>query len=435
MKHAIRCLLILACASPASLAQTTTAPTTAPTPAQIPALIKQLSDDNYQTRQDAQDQLVRFGADARPALQDLIAHTTDPEARTRAETAIALIEENRTTGASLITLHVAGAAPDSVLAELSRQAMTPIPTQPENLFRQGNVLSKVTLDVDRQPFWVAFRQFCQQTGVRANSMGNDRKFVLMQGGDDSILGPAVYTGPFMVVANSVTRTSSISFARDKLPSRNLNVQFTVFAEPKLNVMGHDYYVRLSEATDDRGNSLLMPNPGAYGTMGQDTSPRWSLGSQLAIPDNIGAKLARIQGTTRVQIQTKSEIWEIPDISKAQSPSKSIAGRRYVVEEFKTLSPEQYQLKFTIIRETPRLAEWQQYGRGVRLSLVDANGKYLQSQGYGGGGSDEKLTYTHTFGRDAGDGTKTGEPAKLIVEVPTDVKEVQIPFDFKDLPLP
>src|SRR3954464_2052731 len=130
MKHAIRVLAAVVCAS-SCLAQSTQ-----PVPPEIPALIKQLSDDNYQTRQDAQDQLVRFGTDARPALQELLTRTTDPEARTRAEAALGMIEENRTTGASLVTLHVADAAADVVLKELSKQGMSPIATSPENLFRQ-----------------------------------------------------------------------------------------------------------------------------------------------------------------------------------------------------------------------------------------------------------------------------------------------------------
>lgn len=412
--------------------------------AAIRGLVAKLSADDYQTRQDAQDQLVRYGAEARPYLRKLLAATNDPEARTRAEAAVAQIEEDRATGASVVTLHVKDAPADQVLAELSRQGMFAIPVMPENLFKQEHVnVPKLTMDFDRQPFWMAMRAFCEKTQLRINAMGGDRKFVVMQGGDDSLLGMAAYSGPFMVVANSVTRSSSIALGRDKTPAKSLGVQISVYAEPKLNVMGHDYYLRLTEATDDRGNSLLIPGQyGAYGSMGQDTSCRWTLGTSLAIPDNLGTRLVRLKGFSRVLMQTKSQTWEVaadavPTSGAAgPAPAKSIGGRKYVVEELKGTG-DAYELKFTLLREGPagRVEEWQQYGRGVRVSLVDAQGRSLAGRGYNGGGSEEKLTYTYTFARDLDTGVKAGPPVKVVVEVPTEAREVEVPFEFRDVPLP
>jgi hypothetical protein len=109
----------------------------------------------------------------------------------------------------------------------------------------------------------------------------------------------------------------------------------------------------------------------------------------------------------------------------------------VIEELKSVgnNAETYQMKFTMVREVSRVEQWQQFGRGVRVTLLDAEGRALSNRGGGGGGSDEKMTYTYTFSRDMDTGGQTGPAVKVVVEVPTEVKEVEVPFEFKDIPLP
>src|SRR5215212_6317294 len=110
-----------------TVAAQTTRPATLPTTrpladeARIEQLIRELSADAWQTRQKAQDALVQYGLDIRPRLSTVLRDTKDEEARTRVEAALRQIEENRTTGASLITLHMKNAKPAEVFAEISRQ--------------------------------------------------------------------------------------------------------------------------------------------------------------------------------------------------------------------------------------------------------------------------------------------------------------------------
>src|SRR3954464_631927 len=90
-------------------------PTTNPSTDEIQALVKQLSNDNYQKRQAAQDQLVRFGAGARPFLEQLLKESNDPEARTRAEAALQQMDEDKSAGPSLITIHAKDAPVENVI--------------------------------------------------------------------------------------------------------------------------------------------------------------------------------------------------------------------------------------------------------------------------------------------------------------------------------
>src|SRR5256885_14609848 len=98
----------------------------------IEKFIGELSADDWQTRQKAQDALVQYGLDIRPRLSGVLRETRDEEARARVEAALRQIEENRITGASLITLHMKGAKPSEVFAEIFRQASAELRASPVN---------------------------------------------------------------------------------------------------------------------------------------------------------------------------------------------------------------------------------------------------------------------------------------------------------------
>src|SRR5688500_7289149 len=84
-------------------------------------LIAQLSADEWQAREEAQDQLVAMGSSAIVRLQRVVAESPDEEARQRAQAAINRIGERQVTGPSMITLHMKNASLREVFAEISRQ--------------------------------------------------------------------------------------------------------------------------------------------------------------------------------------------------------------------------------------------------------------------------------------------------------------------------
>src|SRR5207237_6920798 len=94
----------------------------------------------------------------------LLKETNDEEARTRVEAALRQIEENRITGASLITLHMKGAKPAEVFAEISRQASAELRPSPVNLW-ESKSWPTFDIDIDRQPFWEVIGDVCNRFGV------------------------------------------------------------------------------------------------------------------------------------------------------------------------------------------------------------------------------------------------------------------------------
>ena len=69
-----------------------------------------------------------------------------------------------------------------------------------------------------------------------------------------------------------------------------------------------------------------------------------------------------------------------------------------------------------------------------MQLLDSEGRpYLKS----GGGSltnahDDHYRFRVSFNKPSGE---IGPPAKLLIDVPEGLKEIQVPFEFTDLPLP
>src|SRR5262249_18219244 len=159
---------------------------------------------------------------------------------------------------------------------------------------------------------------------------------------------ASYSGPFMVVSNSVIRSAAVQLARNNQVSRNLVINLTVFAEPKLVILGHDYTCRLTEAIDDRGNSLIPESVRQYNSMGPDSATRWNVQAKLAQPEGIGSKITRLKGSVRAAVQTHVDTWAVQNVSQAAgkiTASKVIAGRRYSLKSIarKKDEPDVYEL--------------------------------------------------------------------------------------------
>src|SRR4051812_28033025 len=87
------------------------APATTQSTSEVDTLIHQLSSDNWRQRQAAQERLVVLGDEAREPLARAAKEGADDETRSRAESALAQIDENQAIGPSIITLHLKNIAP------------------------------------------------------------------------------------------------------------------------------------------------------------------------------------------------------------------------------------------------------------------------------------------------------------------------------------
>lgn len=436
-KPTIRFALLLAL----TLSPTLRAQTTQPA-ADIETLITQLSDDQWRVRQDAQDRLVAIGKDVVPRLQQLAKESQDEEVRIRAEAALRQIEENERTGPTLLTLHLKNVPLQTALAEISRQAKTPIATWPPFQHQPDNN-PKITLDADRQPFWLVIQQLCKQAGLSPERVGGPQQpITLMQRSDNWSKKPAVHHNGFLIVAESASRNHNVDFATNAV-SHNYSMRLRAFIDPKLRVVEGATMVRLEEVVDDKGNSLVLPSANAghvstFSSMGSNWI--WELHAQLQEVPNLGTRITRFRAVASFVAQTKSDLWEIPDVLTAKSAERPISVGKYVFNGIEKTGEDTYNLKITIhhqpniVSHQNPLTSFSVIQQNIRL--VDADGRPYGNAGGGGGGGPTKLDYSISFHRNTGDNTpKPGAPAKLLWTIPTEIKEIPVPIDLQDLPIP
>jgi hypothetical protein len=428
------------------------APATAPVDsAAVAKLLGQLSDEDGATRSAAAKSLEAMGPGIKPEVAKFLAGSVDRKTRARAEAVLANIGEaaqGATEGTAVtfstepipITLNLTDANPADAFDALFAQAQGTYSTQPPDLLKNTDDMPPITINVEKGDFWSVLKQLCEQTGVSPQQgySNQEQGMVFTKGGDSNWTKyPSVTTKGFLIMVRSIGYNKSIDLARPDDARDNLSLQFMAYPEPNLQVVQANYQVGLDEAVDDEGNSLLRQerNSSGYSSGRQGV---WQFQSSLDASAALGNKIDHLKGSVKFGVQAEMVKIEIPDVLNAKKVVKTAGDVKLTLEEIKKESNDRYIAKIVVAR--PRNADSNNLNV-QSIQLLDAEGKPLDNQGYGGGGGGNgEYTYTMNFGRNERYGRngregKPGVPAKLVWEVPTKITEITVPFEFKDLPLP
>lgn len=425
---------------PSSVSDLTLSPAVAE---KVDALVAGLSSNRWEARQRAQDELSRLGPEIRGKLSAALAASEDEEVRTRIEAILRKLDENRVSGISLISIHMKDASPKEVFAEISKQAYTDLRPSPADMWERRE-WPKISVDLENRPFWEAMREVCGKVGVSPQgNVGADREMYLVEGnGVQQMWGqnaPATVSGAFLVVATNINCNHMVDLNNPKAINRTGTVQFAVFAEPKLRVLQGSYAAKIEEAVDDKGHSIAMATP-----MADQMNPQggmvWRLWAQLS-PRGDSQRIAKLKGAGRFILQTRSETTEVANITGAKDVVKLVGGRKFVVRRMDKTG-ETYVVRLTLHRAGWSQAEWNSmYNLNmtnmVNFRLMDEQGNRFQRVSVlPQGGSAEQIDINVQFQRGVlGAGIAQGEPAKLAWDMATESREIAVPFEFKDLPLP
>jgi hypothetical protein len=428
--------------TPAAPKPPTTLPATAPAAteveaAKIDALIKQLGTGSFAKRQEAEDALVQFGGVARPQLERAVKAATNEEQKSRIASALGRIAEEGAFGPTLVTLKLTDAPARKAIEQLSAQCGVAIEVMPPSLFTDEQV-GTVTLDVTRKPFWEVMDQVAEQTGLELRPTGEGLK--LMRTGRQRGNVPVAYSGAFLIAPESAVRQSSIYYGNGGNSSTDFNVSFSIVAEPKLQLgqgNGTGEGVKIDEAVDDNGNNLVDPaRPGnVYGS----GAGGWQMNVPLKILPNVGTAIKVMRGSVSVSINVRFDTVEIDNIASAKNVSRPVGGARLVIQKVEPAPENQIVVHAVLYRDGVDQADWDRMQQTVYsdLKVVDAKGRSLDRSGNEANGDGTKTELKMTFIRQEHMIRQNliGEPAKLIWRVPTETRQVPVPFEFRDLPLP
>ena len=252
------------------------------------------------------------------------------------------------------------------------------------------------------------------------------------GGNVNMQAPSSSSGAILFFATSITRQSSVQFAPDAKPTQMMTVQLLAMAEPKVRIVTYLISPGDITAVDDKGTALA-PDPSQTGEMSYGASGN-TLNFMLPLKytDSHGGKIARLHGQLKLTVQTKIETASIENVLKAQGTERKAAECKLVLKSIKRENG-QFMLSILLSRDDGDRNRLMKASQSSSFRLLDAEGREYQfanavPDGEGAGGQALRLQFFVNQ-------PVMGDPSKLIWEVARETRDLAIPFEFTDLPLP
>jgi hypothetical protein len=362
-------------------------------------------------------------------------------------------------GLSRLKLKMDGATAEEIAAEIKRQTGVEAEADPHLKAREGQEAPRFSVAADG-PFWPAVmawakdglhlrRDYARRDLLRLSRSGQTHA------GRSQTFGPCTLTASFI----SVHRSRSISLQPGAKPSASssLSISASLLVDPRFRPQIAAQFAEVSSAVDDRGRAIAHGEPDhMYGDHGDAIH----VGINLAVPHEDATKIKSLKGTLHLAVATRREKWEV-DLDATPTGEKvfeSEAGE--ITVKFLGLSERgaAWVAKFStsIKPSAPRRIFKAQGHRGNPLQPGTAaelqrsiqfqnserkplgmGGSSSRSEGFDGADRTRRIsTLELTLAAPPNDpDLEKHQPAHLVIDLPIEWREVKIPFELKDLPLP
>jgi hypothetical protein len=416
-------------------------------------LILQLGDKDFQKREAATRAIELLGSDALPALQNAKDYP-DLEVRSR----IATLIQAAPIAPKRVNLKLTNAPLYSALDELAKQTgyKLEFDRHEEPLRRNCNI------KLEKGTFWEALDKVCSEGGLSvsvpgwapAMRPGEDNKVLIVSShitaGNiccDSTSPHRIRHGAFAVSATGFDyqrqETRSNHFQKGESENRpatpdlreTLQLQFILVAEPRLKILSTEEPL-ITRAIDDQGQSLV-PKEDATNVMSRRMHGPWDGGiftntQTLLVPASKGAHAVKvISGSIPITVEKGIKpIVLSNDLSTAQGRQVSLPKETITITLF-FAPPAHDQYKVCMTREK-RESDVSDGFDQRDFELQDAKGTPYMCVSSSSGGDEQRdnleLGFVPPFDK------AVGPPTKLLY-MNRDVLTINVPFEFKDLPLP
>jgi hypothetical protein len=240
----------------------------------------------------------------------------------------------------------------------------------------------------------------------------------------------------LVVFDSVERIPVRDEDLDRQTGRAHRLRFEVYPDPALRPLTHTQYLLATEAKDELGQSLLPPKPVAQAVGSGSGTFSFETGVFQPFDKPAGSRLASFKGKAGLLLQTAGETFEVKDLLTAKNVTRRVAGMKVTVHDAAAV-PGGYAVRMTVVRDgaeervwdlardlyhplAPRLISTKNPAR-LWVIQSDANVKRTNDQ------VDANVVFL--------DGARHGAvPDKVVWELPTQTRVLEIPIEFEDLPL-
>jgi hypothetical protein len=441
------------------------------------ALVLQLGASRFADRQAAAVALERLGATALPALHTA-RDSRDMEIKTRASHLLVKIETALLTQPTYVRLDYEGTTLSDLAQSLSRQTGFKIALYPQNLPRWKS--QRVNLRRPQLlPFWTAIDELCDIASLQYNpnmqglAGGQDQVFALTEGVVRTVT-PMSDQGPFRVRLLGIDYQRKLSYlpagsdlalvppiprpvprdgpprgaARLARPNPVTTVQFTaqllVLAEPRLSLAPRGE-LKLLEAVDDHGNSLVPPELRRQSLrymnyFGRPQAAVIETHAQLKRPAIPGDTIKKLRGTIPITVSARRPDPLIVPLEKSVGKTFQNSDVQLTIHDVRTLPDSRHTLIELSLRtdrpdsissrdpETYNSLFQRTQNQQLEIEVLDARDHLMQWFQSGTDVESSHITIT------LASPVQTAALKELRYYTVTR-DEVDVPFDFADVPMP
>ena len=456
------------------------------------AWVRKLGAEAFDDRVAASKALEAIGPDALPALRSAAASSTDERVRSRA---VALVESigrqaevGRFARATLVRLDFVARPLGEIIATINERQDLGLILRlgPEVVNRGFHFDARVQPDglavlkarpitleaAEPVPFWEAIDRICRAASLRygtaADNRAGIRPMALMA--DRTGRGPVFDSGPYRVQMAGLKSAYERDFLAPADPAKppgtgDLTLEMAILAEPGLWLYPNGPVV-VEEAVDDQDRSLVKgaSRPAESGATARSIRPISNpallirVVAGLVAPDPPGASIRRFRGKVPVLVVARSSDPIVIPLAGAGVVGKSVSNRdmRMVVDEVKLDPASAATVQLTFRFNGPGMNRFNQarpdftaFDRdrlSDRLGLYDAAGRRIQAsigqtmRGADNGGFYDR--YRLIVDPPANNGPANPAAGAANWPSPAELRyygfvqsAIEIPFDFRDLPMP
>ena len=369
---------------------------------------------------------------------------------------------------SRLTLKMDNVTPAEIAQEVKRQ--TGIEIVPDlSLLGEGEKAPRYSVEAKDQTFWQAIRAWNrEQNGPRVVRDYGANRFRMFHG-QVSDPGMGFPIGPCLLVVSAMQQGEMRMIQlREAGPGEppaltrsdysSLSFQSRVLIDPRLQPFVSAVVADVEAATYDQGRPLKVRSRDAYNSVHGIGNGEFDAGLAFDLPPQNARRISTLRGVLRLAVITRSQKWELDLATTPKASQRFDSEGGGAIVHFEGLEPsgEGWSAKFLDSRlpgapgpqrflggkdSTVTAASLSSNSLPHAVTILNSRGERLPASGYSRGpgeGGASKWDISLRRRRDQhGDfePEEVGAPAKIIIDLPLEWREVQIPFEIKDLPLP
>ncbi|MCS7168662.1 MAG: HEAT repeat domain-containing protein [Gemmatales bacterium] len=424
--------------------------------------IEQLANADYQVRQEAIRKLREAGVDAIPVLEQALSKYDDPNIQRHIKEILRSYESVPQLVPTRVHLKLREVTLHETLQALSKATGYRFECTPAGENADGRIV--YNWDWQNVTFWQALQDLCDRAGMSyvEGWYSHDGKTIRLEQGEPHPTYVS-HHGPFRVSITGFSYHRNVSFLRG--PKRwnpgptiqrheSLQVNLSVHIEPRYAFIGLQG-VSVDEAVDDKGVSRVLLRQNEHERLAHFYYGGGRMfQQQVSVPlfaSDLGTKLTRFRGTIgALVIASERPVITIENAYASKGKRFEKGDHALQIDEIRD-DGQMVQVKLQIWRGPQGLARDLNglHTAPQRIKAFDAKGNELRYNGPMSWSNEQDSAHgTLMFQREqpvaAGPGVGIGrilggkpkpEEELRIVYYEWDVISAQVPFDFRDVPLP